>query len=906
MIPIPHNAVKAVVGLGTDYLHSHFMESGSQAHIRIGLVVGVCQQKQVHMVRCAGHQFFCPSINATGNPFYGSRASHLLPIGSYVVVLTSDEQGRAHGAIIGAFPPSSVNLLKEREMSFTMSPELVPGTPVGPHKDKISSEALKKGIAKDPALNKNTGRAIDAYPGDVVDLTELGCGVWTGRAVTVLRAGHDVGVECHYVDSLLRLSGFNFEQFTAGADLTAFNDDGLYTEIKRLSPYPIESMGSTNPEGQVPNKKGQPRKSKTGTASHVPEDAEQAGYWRYLKLTGHLGDIETTYVSTVSEDAQEPRTAGPSFQSNQDTHGVFKRTVGTDGAYMVQSAKSIAFVKDIMIPVPTEVYRPDDPRGSGGSAEEDEYTPPDTRTDIEFKEDTAYSRAVHTHDTIAHQSNYLATLPIQKHTKTEGGLDWDLKEVSELKFGTETGKSWDELKPISKGKFWADLPKVANIKVDHREEEGTFFVSKSCIMMHEDGSIHLEDGYGGQISMRGGNIDISCPGTITTRPGNDMVSIVGRSISHIAGENIESTAMLGDVRVHGNRNVTILGGNDGRGGILIESKANTAHIGASANDLQIEDPKNNLNAYGGIWLKSRQGTVSVLGKQTYIGCDNDGLVLLDGNEEGTVLVTGKSLTTNTENLYFVAGDPDDLEAGCHIGFNNNGQGVLRINDGFSVFADKLFGAGAGGQGARMRAILAGNLFVEESVLSKTVADDMDAGDDFDQAVEDATDANQATIEESSTALQEFNDLLENSIARDIEGLKNLTFAYPTTEERGLPGEGGEGDKLILAEASWQTRYRAGEHAEYLQFTAVDPSEEQGTSPVVASDTTSCWPGASAFESAYAQVKHKFIDPETGAALDRADNGEYDKPINEEEQLTPGPLTQYLINTENKEPGQQNE
>lgn len=882
-------------------LNEYFIEPGSQAHIRIGLVVGVCQQKQVHMVRCAGHQFLCPIINPTGNPFYGSRSSHLLPIGSYAVILTSDEQSRAHGVIIGAFPPSSVNLKQKREMSFTMAPELVPGTPVGPYKDKISSEALKKALAKDPALNKNVGRPIDAYSGDVVDLTELGCGVWTGRAVTVLRAGHDVGVECHYVDSLLRLSGFNFEQFTAGADLTAFNDDGLYTEIKRLSPYPIESMGSTNPEGRVPNKEGQKRNtSKTGTASHVPEEDEQTGYWRYLKLTGHLGDIETTYVSTVSEDAQEPRTGGPAYKDSQDIHGVFKRTVGTDGAYMIQSAKSISLVKDIMIPVPVEVYRPDDPRGSGGKSEADEYKPPNTRKGVVFKADAPYSRALHTHDALAHQSNYLTNLPIQKHTKTEGGLDWDLKEISELKFGEETGKSWDELKPISKGKFWADLPKIATIKIDHKETKGTFFVSKSCIVMHEDGSIHLEDGYGGQISMRGGNIDISCPGTITTRPGNDMVSIVGRSISHIAGENIESAAMKGDVRIHGNRNVTILGGNDGRGGVLIESKSDQTHIGLTADDL--EDPKDNTNAYGGVWLKSRQGAVSVLGKQTYIGCDNDGLVVIDGNKEGTVVITGQSLTTNTETLYFAAGDPDNLEAGCHMGFNDKGQGALRINNNFSIFADKLFGAGAGGQGARMQSIIAGSMFVEESVLAKTVIDDVDPGDDFDQAIEDATDANQATVEESSESLQVFTDLLENSIVRDAEGLKKLTFAYPDSEERGLPDSEAEGDKLILAEATWQTRYRTGNHEEYFQFVGVDPDAVLGTSPVVASDTTSCWPGASAFESAYAQVDLKFTDPETGAALDRADNGEYDTPINEEEQLTPGPLTQYLINIENKEPG----
>ena len=355
--------------------YKEFIEPGSQAHIYIGLVVDVCQQKQIHMVRCAGHQFFCPVVNATANPYYGARSSHLLPIGSYAIVLTSGDRSPAHGIIVGGFAPSSVDLLSLKEIPFTGAPELAPGTPVGPWKDKTSSEAFKIPLSRDPALNKNSGRAIDAYPGDLVDLTELGCGVWTGRAMTTLRAGHDVGVECHYTDSLLRLSGFNFEQFTAGADTTAFNDEGNYTEIKRLAPYTIESMGGTDPEGLVPSTDGEPRKeSKTGTASQVPEEVEQVGYWRYLKLTGYLGDIENTYVSTVSEDAQEPRTAGPDFEDTQDTVGVFKRTVGSDGAYMVQSAKSITLIKDIMIPVPQEVFRPDDPRGDNQDSGFTPYT----------------------------------------------------------------------------------------------------------------------------------------------------------------------------------------------------------------------------------------------------------------------------------------------------------------------------------------------------------------------------------------------------------------------------------------------------------------------------------------------------------------------------------------------------
>lgn len=878
-----------------------FVEPPTNAHIHLGLVVLVCQQRQIHMVRCAGHQFLCPVLSSTGSALYGARDSTLFPVGSWVMVIASPEGSKNQGVILGGHPPSSAMLKDKKEIIYTLSSELVPGTPVGPYKDKISSESFKKALADNPGLNKNAGRPIDAYPGDIVQVTELGCGFWAGRTVSTLRAGHDVSVECHYTDSLLRLTGFNFEHYTAGSDITSFNDEGTFTEIRRLAPYTIESMGGTDPEGKVPGKEGEKREdSKTGTASYVPEEVEQIGYWRYLKLTGYLGDVESTYVTTLSEEASEPRKGGPDFEDNQDYCGVFKQTIGIDGAYNVTSAKSISLVKDLMIPVPQEIFRPDDPRGDKEEGGEDGgFTKYELdRDEVEFEGDEkSYSRAISTHDIIARQSNYISTISVQEHTKTEDGKDWDLKEVTELKFGSETGKSWDELKAIPKGKFWAELPKVANIKVDHRTEAGNYFVSKSCVALHEDGSIHLEDGYGGQISMRGGNIDISCPGTISLRPGNDIVSLAGRSISHVAGENIELAAMKGDARIHADRNVTVLGGNDGRGGVLIESKAETNHI-ASADDLGFGDPKDNRNIYGGIWLKSSKGMVSVLGKQSYIGCSNEGTVIIDGNEDGEVRITGNQLNTVTKHLYLVTGDPDDLTSGCHMGFSDTGQCAIRINTNMALFADNFFATGSG-TGSRINAIMAGTLFVDESMSTKQMNDDVDPGDEFDQMVEEAIEAEEETVTKVAEILGEFLQDLSESVLRTEDDLKRVTFAYPGTEERGLP-EGSEDDApALLPEAAWQARYRDSGSGENLKFIGVDPTEDIGSSPEVSGEVTCFWPGADAFETAYTETKFKFVDINTGAAVDRVGGDKYKEKI---EKTSSASLTEYLINTENKEPG----
>ena len=888
-------------------------EPPSNAHIYMGIVVDVNQQKQLHMVRCAGKQFFCPCLDPTGNTFYGARNSALFPVGSYVLVATTGENNSSQGTILGGIPPASAHAEEFSEISFALSCELAPGTPIGPYKDKISAETFKRVLDLDPSFNKNAGRPIDAYPGDIVQITELGCGFWAGRALASLRAGHDVAVECHYTDSLLRLCGFNMEVFTAGADTTMFNDEGAYTEIRRLSPYPVESMGGFDLEEPVPSKEGEKREdSKFKTASRIPEEEEQVGFFRYLHLTGYLGDLDSIFVTVPQDEAEAPRVAGDEFKEDQDYVGLLRQTISEDGAYTLQAAKSIMLSKDIMIPVPQEIFRPDDPRGS----DQDEGYKPNTLTKepTEFEEDKPFSRGMTSQDLLARQTNYLQNTALQEHTEAEGGKDWSLTEVAELKFGSETGTSWDEVGAIPKGEFWSALPKTANIKIDPRNTEGKYFVSKSIFCMHEDGSIHIEDGYGSHFSMRGGSIDISCPGTMTLRPGNDLVSVVGKTASIICGENVELTAMKGDARIHGNRNVSILGGNDGKGGVLIESKSEGTHF-APTDSLGISDPREGNNAYNGIFLKAKNSTVSMIGKQSYIGCDeSDGIITLDANDSGQIVLAGDSLRSVTNTMYLVTGDPDNLASGCHLGFRNDGNASLQFNQGLYLYSDQLLVTGSGA-GSESSTVLDGMLRVRQSILAveSILADTITLSEGigsvsegsvtsssvaiFDNAVDRAKASQDSTVRQASEALQEFLLTLEEALVRDVDGLKKVTFCYPDTQERGVPTFD---DEPLVIEATWQTRYRSAGSGEDLEFVGVNPDEEVGSSPAVSTSISSVWPGATVFENSFAEMEYKFIDADTGSAVDRAGGKAYNEPI-------PAPkissLDKYKVNTANQEPGQ---
>ena len=881
--------------------HQRRTESHNNAHIFMGIVVAVNQQKQFHQVRCAGRQFFCPALNNTASPLYGPRDSTLYPVGSFVLVATTGSNSYLQGVILGGIPPASASVAEKAEIPFSLSCELAPGTPVGPYKDAISAAAMKKALSGNAALNKNSGRPIDTYPGDIAHITELGCGFWAGRTLASLRAGHDVAVECHYTDSMLRLVGFNFERYTAGSDTTMFNDSGVYTEIRRLSPYIIESLGGSDPKGLVPSEEGESREdSKVKTTSRIPKEEEQVGYWRYLQLTGYLGDLDTVYVSAVREDAEEPRVAGDEFSDTQDYVGLFKRTIASDGAYTLQSAKSIMFSKDLMIPIPQEVYRPDDPRGSNP---DDGYKPVEIeKTEVPFSEDKPYLRAATSHEILVRQANYTQTTGIQEHTEDEGGKDWSLKEISELKFGDETGASWEDMAVIGRGTFWAELPKTATIKVDPRNTEGKYFVSRSVFCMHEDGSVHIEDGYGSHISMRGGNMDLSCPGTMTLRPGNDLVALSGRSTSIVSGEDVEFAAMKGDARIHGNRNVTILGGNDGQGGVLIESKATGSHL--SPDGLSISSPDQNSNHYNGILLKSSNSTVSLLGREAYIGCGEDsGSIVIDANDEGAIRFVGKSLDSAVEQMYLAVGDPNNLSDGCHMGFDTKGNASLMFNTGLGLYSDKVILTGAG-QGAETLMALDGDLIVRNrvQVFDSVVSPALAEGDIpsivsrmFDFSISLMHEKQEAVVQMASEAFEGFIDVLSSSAVRDTELLKFVTFCYPDTDTRGLPMSG---DDPIFLESTWQRRYKSTGSGADMDFIGVKFSEEIGGSPEAGKGVSSPWPGADIFNSCLGQSEYVYVDEKTGGGVDRASGGSYTDSAPE---LTIGTLGNYVINSKNRTP-----
>ena len=840
---------------------------GHYSYLMTGCVVEVNQQLQGYKVRVGdGADYFATTLQASGQSLgLDLCTSQLYSVGAEVLMLSCRHLGPQIGVIIGVVP------LLHGPILYSGSPELTVSSPVGSEIDQISKYALNS-----QSQNYNGGRPIDVYPADLTILNTFGAGLFVGALHTTLRASTECAVECHLVDSLLRVTSYNYEQFTAGADNQLFSDSGDYTEIKRSNPYVIESVGGTDQYGSFPKSTGAARTNKEAyTGKYKPEVEDQIGWWRMLDLSGYLANVKLQFVLVPKLNGTR---AGAGTQEDQDEHAVFREHVDSSGAYSVASAKSISFIKDCLIPAPREQYRPDDSRGD---RKEDIL---EARTTNEPNLKDASIKAVtenspHASLMYAAASSDLASFRTHRSLVMfrERAKDWTLKEIDEVdlagfKSAIDSSGFISAATGVSQGNMYAKLPQVGKLNVTAKEEV-TYFASRSMVMMHEDGSIHIQDGYGSAISMRGGGIDISCPGDITMRPGRNLVALAGESASIIGGVDIELCSHKGDIRVQADRNVSILGGNDGFGGILLESKATFSPLVQEDNET-FKAPITNSNPYRGIWFKAPRAAICSLAGQTYIGNVNtEGTktackVVIDCASE-EFQVRGRTSRFLTRSSEFIT-NKDNPNLGTSLNIQDQGGFQLNTKGSFYFQGGSFYagGAGAGGS-ADLNLYLNGTLNVTGATYLESLAVKVSGGggslvpavkdeiyekfvkkpitkifNQFDKAITAQLDALKELLAEMDNSL----------LLADSSSLKNLTFWYPDSDLRGIPTS----TEYVLIESDWQKAYtEVGATFEFKGISATGPSSASSIDPA----QSYCWPGALALSSKYGKLNNnsRFVD-----------------------------------------------
>ena len=829
-----------------------------QDYTFVASIVEVNQQLQVYRIRVSGlADMTATSMNPCGQGIsLGSRTSTLYGVGTQVLAMTTPALGVNRAIILGALAGHL------GETKSYGSPELTVSSPVGASKDKISDQGLLNSVYN----NFNGGSPVDSYPGDTTILNVLGGGLIVGPLQTSLVSGMDCALELHYIDSLVRLSSFNFEHSTAGSETLMFADVGDYTEVKRLNPYVVESLGGSTQYGDLPKVDATNRsESDDGTVvtgKYKPELESQIGWWRFTEFEGYLANLKLSFVTAPIE----PKTRSSEDVDAQDEAGLFREHVDVTGAYTVVSAKSISLIKDCFIPVPKEHYRPDDSRGDkSADVLEARNTNKDNLADytIEGIEEGAE------HAALLYSAASADAAAFKTHRSTvnfrERANDWTFREIDEIDLAgfksiiASTGFI-SAANGVTSSRLFAKLPQVGKLKINAREEV-KYFASRSMVMLHEDGSVHIQDGYGSTISMRAGGIDFSCPGDITLRPGRNLVALAGDSVSCIAGNDVELASNLGDIRLQADRNVSVMAGNDGLGGILLETKAQ-ASILTSEDEPVFVDPNTNKNAYRGIWLKASESIVGSVAQEVYIGNSTDSCKVHIDSGDTNVNVVGASCVFGAKQVMF-ATNLTNADQGTVFTLNNSGIG-LKTKGAFLLQASSFLASGfnkdlqflINGTGFFSKDLIAKSFAAVNTTVGKILGTDLDA---YTKSVISSIDDQSEAISEIVQVITEEQTAIKASVVgKKTTSLKYLTFCYPDSTLRGIP----ESALYVLFESDWQQQYRNQGAGAPMLIRGVDPAKKAGAvSSGVAEDKSYFWPGIQSLLSKFGKLEStsRYVD-----------------------------------------------
>ena len=527
-----------------------FGEFASQFHE--GMVLDTLPLVRGYLVSIAPTVVTCVDISQVGGfSTMGPREIGAYPVGTTVLVYVhpSSTVGYIVGSIPGAIGSTFVNR-PDHIAAFTGSDAL---------NDLPSRDPTERGTFPDVSA----GRVIDAIPGSDQGVTnELGLGFGVSRLFAWLRASEAAGLTFFHQDDLARFAAYNLEMWHSGGEWTVKNDCGEVTSLETFSSYAWEALGAFDygTEALKTNADGGVYKPGARKMWLEPQQPDQIGVPRFIRMVGYLGDVVRELVVLPPQSPAQPVETASSKNVYTGGSEVVR---SVDGHVAIRSARGVTIEKYFELPVPKMLQPPD----TGAAGDGDGYKfagaigdgPDHTRKGFEFTGDPATwpSQVL---DYNLYVLNYLNQLSLSRHKK-----DWNLPELSE---GSRYVPAADQLN----SKFAYELPELRTLVVDHR---GTaqYYLSRSGLDLLPDGTVVLSNGYGNSLVMGAGNTYLQAPGDIWLQPGRNLVAWAGRDMVLRAQKSVDVTASQKDVRIKAERNLHALGGNSGTDGcVLIESR----------------------------------------------------------------------------------------------------------------------------------------------------------------------------------------------------------------------------------------------------------------------------------------------------------------------------------------------
>jgi hypothetical protein len=390
--------------------------------------------------------------------------------------------------------------------------------------------------------------------------------------------------------------------------------------------------------------------------------------------------------------------------------------------------------------------------------------------------------------------------------------------------------------------------------------------------------------------MSGGNIHMTCQGDIFSRPGRSAITWAPRDIINRAGWCAELTAAKKDVRIKGENNVHVMAGDDDKGCLLLECRAQGKPDkgqwqGALGTDVESK----------GILIKAQESAVDVWSKNIFVGThkDDNGVLELNAGGAGSLILSAKEIGNEALSKFGVlvsgsrsrgSGVQLNMETGrsrlisrldivgdVGIWQGSRGAGQLTLDGAVHSARDGLF-AGS----VRTNALSAGSIAHGGGIHVGTGGEGPDAPNSNGPPTDAAANSFKAAVYAAFEGVTLDNASLGpgNKEVQDAIG-----FSFRTSQQYKA-----EADDFIVFESRWQQLYRVQGALKQWDEPVVNSPDDQETRPHPGHDA---WKDNGYYK--YSQSP-KNVDLQKGVAKSR------DQQSEEEQALTEGALlSDYVIN-----------
>ena len=578
----------------------------------------------------------CKAESSSLQPF-GASPGDPLPPDSRVIVVR--HPAAATGVILGTWPTVDVS------NSQVYADVIGMGTCTGWKKEQSYLAAASATETNGELQSYSSNRPDDQTTQDWSRISATGVGIHVDDCQAFLRANETAGLFASYYDSYVRLAAANHDFWSHSLDKTIRNDEGELLETEEHYMYPWEAMGAYAAGTTVTKENAADTcQFKEPVARQEPLHDDQEPFARVRVEHGYAGQGGRRTVCTPPAESgirQRGDTA------DKDV-GVFEEFIAADGSYHLRSAKSLVFAKRPSIAVPRRKLNPE--ATTGDSAEDGNYKfsnqfgdGPEhkvTAPKLQAGDNSSLQQLCALQDVFSHGFNWK-----NLHAQHYHSQDFDTPGEADLKFNSNsTELNFDQL---ASGKSHMAPAQTTETHVDSRYGDVKYFKNCSYLAFPDDGGIVLGDGHGGELVLSGGNLYLNCPGDVWINPGRNVNLWAGDDVNVRARKSVDIVASEADVRLKAEKNMQLLAGNSGTGGVLIESK------GTGSNDFENKVGEDVISS--GIVLRAMQSAVATAAKDLYLRSGNEagnpGNIFLDaGKGLGSIIATSKNFLRFTESV----------------------------------------------------------------------------------------------------------------------------------------------------------------------------------------------------------------------------------------------------------------